>query len=138
MSIGRSVPESLLYILNVLMTGSTTQPDEYLAVVSGLSIGTDSQADAQIQMLVEYLSGEVGGQDDQVFAAQITRLIIAGNSLLSVADVEIGVEEDEKKPVRCYHQTAHIPDVPESEKIERGHSVGSLTAPQFHTLRPSP
>ncbi|KAH0830487.1 DNA polymerase alpha/epsilon subunit B-domain-containing protein [Lanmaoa asiatica] len=59
---------------------SAAQPDEYLAVVSGLSIGTESQADAQIQMLVEYLSGEVG------------------NSLLSVADIENGTEEDEKKP----------------------------------------
>ncbi|KAG8217429.1 DNA polymerase alpha/epsilon subunit B-domain-containing protein, partial [Butyriboletus roseoflavus] len=77
---------------------STAQLDEYLAVVSGLSIGTESQADAQIQMLVEYLSGEVGGHDDQTIASQITRLVIAGNSLLSVADIENGAEEDEKKP----------------------------------------
>ncbi|KAF8448054.1 DNA polymerase alpha/epsilon subunit B-domain-containing protein [Boletus edulis BED1] len=76
----------------------TTQPDEYLAVVSGLSIGTESKADAQIQILVEYLSGEVGGLDDQTVASQITRLIIAGNSLSSVAETENGAEEDDKKP----------------------------------------
>ncbi|KAF8559488.1 hypothetical protein OG21DRAFT_1473884 [Imleria badia] len=82
---------------NSIDVDSTAQPDEYLAVVSGLSIGTESQADAQIQMLVEYLSGEVGGHDDQTIASQITRLIIAGNSLLPVADIENGTEEDEKK-----------------------------------------
>lgn len=93
------------------MSSSTAQSDEYLAVVSGLSIGTESQADAQIQMLVEYLSGEVGGHDDQTIASQITRLIVAGNSLLSVADVENGAEEDEKKPVSHHHQIAHIPNI---------------------------
>lgn len=81
------------------MGSSTTQLDEYLAVVSGLSVGAESQADAQIQMLVEYLSGEVGGHDDQTVASQITRLIIAGNSLLPVIDIENGIEEDEKKLV---------------------------------------
>ncbi|KAG9318390.1 DNA polymerase alpha/epsilon subunit B-domain-containing protein [Chiua virens] len=63
----------------------------------GLSISIESQADAQIQMLVEYLSGELGGHDDQAIASQITRLIIAGNSLVSVADIENGTEEEERK-----------------------------------------
>lgn len=76
------------------MISSTAQSDEYLAVVSGLSIGTESHADAQIQMLVEYLSGEVGGDDDQALASQITRLIIAGNSLSSITDTEPVEEED--------------------------------------------
>lgn len=70
--------------------------DEYVAVVSGLSIGSPSPADAQIQMLVEYLNGEVGGPDDQQLASQITRLIIAGNSLSLAEYSEEG--EDEKKP----------------------------------------
>jgi DNA polymerase delta subunit 2 len=44
-------------------------------------VGSLSPSDAQIQMLVEYLSGEAGGIDDQVSASQISRLIIAGDSL---------------------------------------------------------
>ncbi|KIJ17329.1 hypothetical protein PAXINDRAFT_175820 [Paxillus involutus ATCC 200175] len=79
------------------MDSSASQLDEYLAIVSGLSIGAESPADAQIQMLVEYLSGELGGQDDQTLASQVTRLIIAGNSLSSVPDGENG-DEEEKKP----------------------------------------
>lgn len=98
------------------MCSSTAKPDEYLAVLSGLSIGTDSHVDAQIQMLVEYLSGEVGGHEDQTIASQITRLIIAGNSLLSVADIENGPEDDEKKPVSHHHQTTRVPDSLENRK----------------------
>ena len=116
------------------MGSSTAQPDEYLAVVSGLSIGTGSQADAQIQMLVEYLSGEVGGHDDQTIASQITRLVIAGNSLLSVADIENGTEEDEKKLVSRHHQIARIPNILGTEKVEHRDTVGYLAASQFHTL----
>ncbi|KAF9228027.1 hypothetical protein BS17DRAFT_774646 [Gyrodon lividus] len=78
-------------------SSSTAQLDEYLAIVSGLSIGSESPADAQTQMLVEYLSGEVGGHHDQTLASQVTRLIVAGNSLSLVPDSENGGEE-EKKP----------------------------------------
>jgi DNA polymerase delta subunit 2 len=60
------------------VTPSTT---EWIAVVSGLGIGSRSSSDAQIQMLVEYLTGEEGGMKEQASAAQISRLIIAGNSL---------------------------------------------------------
>jgi DNA polymerase delta subunit 2 len=48
-------------------------------------------------MLVEYLTGEAGGPEDQQLASQITRLIIAGNSLSLAEYSEEG--EDEKKPV---------------------------------------
>lgn len=81
--------------MDVDINSSSTQ-DEYVAVVSGLSIGSPSPADAQIQMLVEFLTGEVGGPDDQQLASQITRLIIAGNSLSLAEYSEEG--EDEKKP----------------------------------------
>lgn len=43
-----------------------------------------SPSDAQIQMLVEYLTGEAGGLDEQIAASQISRLIIAGNSLEAI------------------------------------------------------
>lgn len=55
--------------------------NEWIAVVSGLNVGSPSPSDAQIQMLVEYLTGEEGGVKEQTSAAQISRLIIAGNSL---------------------------------------------------------
>lgn len=71
--------------------------DEYLAIVSGLSIGGTPSADAHIQMIVEYLSGETGGPDDQMLASQITRLIIAGNSLCQVYG-DNDDEDEENRP----------------------------------------
>ncbi|KAJ6513905.1 DNA polymerase alpha/epsilon subunit B-domain-containing protein [Mycena vitilis] len=59
--------------------------DPWIALVSGLDIGPSSSVDAQIQMLVEYLTGEGGGPNEQISAAQISRLIVAGDSLAPVA-----------------------------------------------------
>lgn len=54
-------------------------------MISGLDIGSNSASDAQIQMLAEYLTGESGDVESQVSASRISRLIIAGDSLASVA-----------------------------------------------------
>ena len=76
--------------------------------MSGLEIGApSSSADAQIQMLVEYLTGDAGGSEDQTTASRISRLIIAGDSFSQAvatgstgpADVE-KTERDTKKGVR--------------------------------------
>lgn len=75
---------------------------EWIGLISGLDLGSPSPSDAQIQMLVEYLTSEVGGHSDQRLSSRISRLIIAGNSFtpggvpLPVNAVEIV----EKKPVR--------------------------------------
>ncbi|KAK0240387.1 DNA polymerase alpha/epsilon subunit B-domain-containing protein [Armillaria nabsnona] len=74
--------------------------DEWIAVVSGLSIGSPSSPDVSLQMLVEYLTGEEGGIEDQETAARISRLVIAGNSLAAVVIPVKGeptAEGDEKK-----------------------------------------
>ena len=78
---------------------SSTNADEWIALVSGLETGASDPADGQIQMLAEYLVGEAGSMDDQSQAARISRLIIAGNSLgpiTSSAGTANG--EPERKP----------------------------------------
>lgn len=75
-------------------------PDEWVALVSGLDIGEPSPEDAQIDMLVEYLTGELGGTDEQSSAARVSRLIIAGNSLAPVITDENPAEDTSKKAVR--------------------------------------
>jgi DNA polymerase delta subunit 2 len=50
-------------------------------MISGLEIGPSHSPDAQIQLLIEYLTGEGGGMDEQLSASRVSRLIIAGNSL---------------------------------------------------------
>ncbi|KAF8964036.1 DNA polymerase subunit delta-2 [Flammula alnicola] len=86
--------------------------DEWIAVISGLDVGSASPSDAQIQMLVEYLTGEGGDVEDQVSAANISRLIIAGDSLASIAPVigEPVLNFDDKKARRYgYDATTFSP-----------------------------
>ncbi|KAH7072607.1 DNA polymerase alpha/epsilon subunit B-domain-containing protein [Paraphoma chrysanthemicola] len=52
-----------------------------IAIVSGLDITGQDTEDLSLQLLVEYLTGEATGPLDQANASQITRLIIAGDSL---------------------------------------------------------
>ncbi|TFK42929.1 DNA polymerase alpha/epsilon subunit B-domain-containing protein [Crucibulum laeve] len=59
--------------------------DEWIAVISGLDIGALSPSDGQMQMLVEYLTGELGSIDEQISSSQISRLVIAGNSMASLS-----------------------------------------------------
>ncbi|KAJ3515561.1 hypothetical protein NLJ89_g1677 [Agrocybe chaxingu] len=88
--------------------GSLSQsPDEWIGGVSGLDIGSLSPSDAQIQMLVEYLTGEGGNIDDQVAASQISRLIIAGNSLAAIEPqvIEPALTAEDRKARRAGLET---------------------------------
>ena len=52
-----------------------------LAIVSGLDITGADDDDLSLDLLVEYLTGEAGGPPTQSEARNVTRLIIAGDSL---------------------------------------------------------
>ncbi|PCH38349.1 hypothetical protein WOLCODRAFT_149286 [Wolfiporia cocos MD-104 SS10] len=71
--------------------------EEWIALVSGLDVGAPSSGDAQIQMLVEYLTGEAGDASDQAGAARISRLVIAGSSLSASAMSNGNDEDDDNK-----------------------------------------
>lgn len=67
-------------------------PGEWIAFVSGLDIGADvdpsnseqdDMAEMRLQLLVEFLTSETGGPDSQDASARISRLVIAGNSLVA-------------------------------------------------------
>lgn len=77
--------------------------DEWIALVSGLDVGSANAADGQLQMLAEYLASEAGSLDEQSQAACISRLIIAGNSLkfVSGSDTASG-GESERRSVRTH------------------------------------
>ncbi|KAI9305083.1 DNA polymerase alpha/epsilon subunit B-domain-containing protein, partial [Cunninghamella echinulata] len=59
-----------------------SENDKYVAILSGLNVGTEnSDIDLKIQLLTEYLTGELGNTKDQINISKITRVILAGNSL---------------------------------------------------------
>eukprot|EP00658_Telonema_sp_P-2_P049703 TRINITY_DN37832_c0_g1_i1.p1 TRINITY_DN37832_c0_g1~~TRINITY_DN37832_c0_g1_i1.p1 ORF type:complete len:378 (-),score=101.19 TRINITY_DN37832_c0_g1_i1:142-1275(-) len=65
------------------------QEDMYVALVSGLSIGSKESNTLCTQMMVEYLTGRVGGDEDIQLAASVCRVIVAGNSLASLSDAAV-------------------------------------------------
>ncbi|KAI0340619.1 hypothetical protein BDW22DRAFT_1378725, partial [Trametopsis cervina] len=77
--------------------------DEWIALVSGLEVGIPSEADGQLQLLAEYLTGEAGGLDEQTNAARISRLVIAGNSL---ATITTPIEDVDKKAKKYGQETS--------------------------------
>ncbi|PPR04960.1 hypothetical protein CVT24_010418 [Panaeolus cyanescens] len=91
--------------MNIDDTKTSGAEDEWIAAISGLDVGSPA-AGAQIQMLAEYLSGE--GGDMGVPAAQISRLIIAGNSLTAAASLTIDSVQDEAPKDRQFTDIGNI------------------------------
>ncbi|KAG0233886.1 DNA polymerase alpha/epsilon subunit B-domain-containing protein [Mortierella sp. GBAus27b] len=60
----------------------TDEADKYVALVSGLGIGGTSFKPLELDLLAEYLTGEIGNTKEQTDAANIVRTIIAGNSII--------------------------------------------------------
>ncbi|CAK8676086.1 unnamed protein product [Clavelina lepadiformis] len=55
--------------------------DEYVLFVSGLGIGAKKEKTMQIQLLIDYILGMLGGKEDHELCAKIIHVIVAGNSL---------------------------------------------------------
>ncbi|KAJ3068252.1 DNA polymerase delta subunit 2 [Podochytrium sp. JEL0797] len=66
----------------------TIEEDLYIAIVSGISIGPDSGLSLELQLLVDFITGEAGLESDQQKNASICRLIVAGNSVAKKSIVE--------------------------------------------------
>lgn len=58
------------------------EESEYVALVSGLSIGHNSDANPlRSHVLVDYLAGRIGNEEEKQFVSQIVRTIVVGNSI---------------------------------------------------------
>ncbi|KAI8336635.1 DNA polymerase alpha/epsilon subunit B-domain-containing protein [Chlamydoabsidia padenii] len=76
--------------------------DKYVAIISGLNIGSKADSDLNIQLLTEYLTGELGSEKDRMDSASISRIIIAGNSISPPVLTETG-----KKRTYGYDATSY-------------------------------
>ena len=61
-----------------------------MALVSGLHLGHESQDMLPLEMMREYLTGMLGGSEEQAAQARTVRLVIAGNSTAGGAKAEAG------------------------------------------------
>ncbi|KAM7270521.1 hypothetical protein ACFE04_029735 [Oxalis oulophora] len=58
-----------------------SREDKYVVFVSGLSVGSSAYNPLQLQLLVDHITGHLGDEKEQEIAAQIVRVVIAGNSV---------------------------------------------------------
>lgn len=74
----------------------STAQDQWVVLMSGLAIGGEAALESELpmQLLVEYLSGELGSDNDRSSASNIVAAVIAGNSLAPPTRTE---EEDKPK-----------------------------------------
>lgn len=73
-----------------------TAEDQWAVLMSGLAIGGESalESELSLQLLVEYLTGELGDDEDRNSVSHVVAAVIAGNSLAPPARTE---EEDKPK-----------------------------------------
>ncbi|RKP02143.1 hypothetical protein CXG81DRAFT_11167 [Caulochytrium protostelioides] len=68
-------------------------PKRYVALVSGIELGAPNSLAPELDLLVDYLCGELGGPTDA--PASLVRVIVAGNTLTTSAWVALSTEEKE-------------------------------------------
>ncbi|KIY72957.1 hypothetical protein CYLTODRAFT_366735 [Cylindrobasidium torrendii FP15055 ss-10] len=109
--------------------------DEWIAAVSGLDIGAETSSSLAVQMMIEYLSGEEGGIEDRKFAAQISRLIIVGNSIAPLpSSTEPFLEEEGSKKTRGKYGAEPSTFSPHPTTILAGHLQDIGSAMPIHIL----
>lgn len=58
---------------------SNNNPEEWLAFCSGLQMGQETELDHRLILLLQWMSGELGGPSDRDFAQKVSSLVIVGN-----------------------------------------------------------
>jgi DNA polymerase delta subunit 2 len=71
---------------------------EYVALVSGLSIGRNADSQPlRNHLLVDYLAGRLGDDKEREFVAKIVRTVVVGNVLAAPADGQVQVPTIKRK-----------------------------------------
>lgn len=109
---GRAEPGGDFVVSGVLWAGLPEQPqrplpqeDAYVALVSGLQLANSKADMMQVQLLVDFLTGNLGAAPQQQLAAKVVQLVIAGGSLgqleaLAAANPYSRQQTTDMEPVR--------------------------------------
>ena len=98
-------PTSMEESKNGIQNG--TSRGSKLAIVSGLGISGDTGDTLTLELLAEYLLGEATGPDSQASAANISRLLIAGNSISHGSPIPSREDMAAKRKKYGYDPTAY-------------------------------
>lgn len=86
---GCTTPDGNFDVVDVCFPSAGPQPSiqkhaaegKYVALVSGLSTGASDISPLRAQLLVDYLTGHLGGAAEQQVAARVVRVVLAGEAL---------------------------------------------------------
>lgn len=67
------------------------QESRYLALVSGLQVGSEPESDLRMLLLQQWLCGELGNEQDRIESSKICRLIVAGD-LVKEMEAEVNTD----------------------------------------------
>ena len=87
---------------------SETESDPLLLLVSGLSLGDPKSDPLACDLLIDYVTGNLGGSADHAEAARIAQVIIAGSSCYTAPAAAQGGKADEGA-VRAKHRADASP-----------------------------
>uniref|UniRef100_A0A6B2L460 DNA polymerase alpha/delta/epsilon subunit B domain-containing protein n=1 Tax=Arcella intermedia TaxID=1963864 RepID=A0A6B2L460_9EUKA len=85
-----------------------TKTGNQIALVSGLHIGQTSSNPLPVQLLAEYITGNVGSPLEHQFQSTIVRLILAGNSLFTENEERINDQSLRFNKKQQSHVTQHV------------------------------
>ncbi|KAF9578074.1 hypothetical protein BGW38_006335, partial [Lunasporangiospora selenospora] len=88
--------DSDLFVTGVVMAVLGNElPDKYIALASGLGIGSKEFNPLELDMLAEFLTGELGTTEEQRSGSNIVRFVLAGNSIVTpeTADDDVKIKK---------------------------------------------
>eukprot|EP01147_Barroeca_monosierra_P007979 gene7979-10050_t len=85
-------------------------PTMYVCLVSGLNIGSADSHRMQLQLFVDFITGHLGGPEEQEVAAQILHVIVAGNLVSGLDDKHQDLPQY-KKRTAIPESVAHMKEV---------------------------
>jgi DNA polymerase delta subunit 2 len=98
--LGKEISSGVFEAIDICLPGMPDQDplvaredDKYVAILSGLSVG-NADNDMRIQLMSEFLTGELGSHQDEKSSSIISRVILAGNSVAKISS-----KVDSKAPV---------------------------------------
>ncbi|PLW48755.1 hypothetical protein PCASD_03195 [Puccinia coronata f. sp. avenae] len=102
-----------------------------VAIVSGLDLNSTSpsRANARAEMLVQWLNGEVGGEEERGLARSVGRLVIAGNLTRVPSAAETTTTNGQsKEPMGKLKRSGYEPVLPAASTMDRADQLLSQLA----------
>ncbi|KAI8325201.1 hypothetical protein GQ54DRAFT_246234, partial [Martensiomyces pterosporus] len=99
--LGKETPSGEFEVIDMCFAGMAPQPplpmvdEKYVALISGLNTTAECPVTLEMQVLAEYLCGNLGSSRDQMAESKIAQVVVAGN-LLSIPPAPVGHAEDAK------------------------------------------